>query len=312
MVTAAARQRSGRSSVHLDGDDDAFATPAVGDTFGQRSRFNLFSGTASAVISASLALCCILTCAYCYRARRRTISNTRRRFLLGMRDLDLVLGTVRGADDPPSPSPHDVAGRTANLDDAPPSPPAVRFGTARPFGAPPHPDVARHANPGTVAGWTTRPSARYATMDHGTDRPAEFPAVPRATPSLAGPRSSRPTAGAEPPFPAGRRASFGPGDCPVWPCASSPYTAATTSRWRTPAATCSTCRASTSGSPSATSAPCAGVVCCATTKQRKCLLVTMTLQRRSSSSDGSSGRCSPWTAPCASRQLVICPCNCIG
>jgi cbb3-type cytochrome oxidase subunit 3 len=95
-------QRSGRSSVRLDGGafDGPSATSATGvdrthpRAGGRRPEFNLFSGTASAALFASLALCLVLVCAYSYVARRRTISDTRRRFLARMGDLDLVPGRL--------------------------------------------------------------------------------------------------------------------------------------------------------------------------------------------------------------------------
>jgi cbb3-type cytochrome oxidase subunit 3 len=95
-------QRSGRPSLRLDSGavDGPSATSAIGvdrtqpGAGGRRPRFNFFSGTASAALFASLALCLVLVCAYSYVARRRTISDTRRRFLARMGDLDLVPGRL--------------------------------------------------------------------------------------------------------------------------------------------------------------------------------------------------------------------------
>uniref|UniRef100_A0ACD5WGT9 Uncharacterized protein n=1 Tax=Avena sativa TaxID=4498 RepID=A0ACD5WGT9_AVESA len=115
MMAAAAppTQHSSRSSVRLDGGavDGPSATSETGvdhtssGSGGHRPGLNLFSGTASAALFASLALCLVLTCAYSYIARRRAISRTRRRFLGRVRDLDLVPGRrpSRRADETPLP-----------------------------------------------------------------------------------------------------------------------------------------------------------------------------------------------------------------
>ncbi|KAK1653979.1 hypothetical protein QYE76_071784 [Lolium multiflorum] len=112
MVAAAAPpQHSVRSTARLDGGDavdgpSAKAANGVDRTSsgagGRRPGFNPFSGTASAALFASLALCLVLICAYSYVARRRTISGTRRRFLGRVRDVDLVPGRLsrRAAGEP--------------------------------------------------------------------------------------------------------------------------------------------------------------------------------------------------------------------
>jgi hypothetical protein len=95
-------QRGGRSTVRLDGGavDGPSATSAIGvdrthpRAGGRRQVFNIFLGTASAALFASVALCIVLACAYSYVARRRVISGTRRRFLARMGDLDLVPGRL--------------------------------------------------------------------------------------------------------------------------------------------------------------------------------------------------------------------------
>lgn len=115
MVAAAAPpQHSVRSTVRLDGGDAVDGPSATSPIHVDRTHsgagrrrpgFNLFSGTASAALFASFALCLVLICAYSYVARRRTISGTRRRFLGRVRDLDLVPGRLsrRANSEPPLP-----------------------------------------------------------------------------------------------------------------------------------------------------------------------------------------------------------------
>ncbi|KAM0926365.1 hypothetical protein ACQ4PT_003466 [Festuca glaucescens] len=107
MVAAAAPpQHSVRSTV----DGPSATSPIHVDRTrsgagGRRPGFNPFSGTASAALFASFALCLVLICAYSYVARRRAISGTRRRFLGRVRDIDLVPGrpSRRADGEPPLP-----------------------------------------------------------------------------------------------------------------------------------------------------------------------------------------------------------------
>ncbi|KAM0889235.1 hypothetical protein ACQ4PT_027808 [Festuca glaucescens] len=136
MVAAAAPpQHSVRSTVRLDGGDAVdgpSATAAIhvdrtrSGSGGRRPGFNLFSGTASAALFASLALCLVLICAYSYVARRRAISGTRRRFLGRVRDLDLVPGRPSRRAGGESPLPRVATARPAPAVAKTLSSPAVR------------------------------------------------------------------------------------------------------------------------------------------------------------------------------------------